>query len=111
MARCPICGARDHDCNRLIRRFGLTILTYREQRAMPMWTSNRRICVDATRTRVVPEDSPEAAFLLVGVGGQIPEEEARRYGLIGGKATEEPPETKAVEGPPEARAVKRAKTK
>lgn len=78
---------------------------------MPMWTSDRRIYVDATRTRVVPEDSPEAAYLLVGVGGQIPEDEARRYGLIGEKATEGPPHTKAVRGAPETRAVKRAKTK
>lgn len=69
---------------------------------MPMWTSDRRIYVDAMRTRVVPEDSPEAAYLLVGAGGQIPEDEARRYGLIGDKA---------VEGPPETRALRRAKTK
>lgn len=37
--------------------------------------------VNKDRTKVVPEDSPEAAFVLVGPGGQIPDEDAERLGL------------------------------
>lgn len=58
-----------------------------------MWRAPARIYLDAARQRVVPGDSPEAAFLLVGKGCEIPKGEAERYGLVGkpGLAEPEPP--------------------
>lgn len=49
-----------------------------------MWTndSDEAIYVDASKTHVVPGESPDAAFLLVSPHGEIPEDEANRCGLI-----------------------------
>lgn len=47
-----------------------------------MYTSDTRVYLNADKTAVVPETSREATFLLVGAGGQLPESEARRYGLL-----------------------------
>lgn len=49
-----------------------------------MWQSDERLYVNRARTRVVPGDSPEAAFVLVGANGEIPLAEAERLGLAGG---------------------------
>lgn len=49
-----------------------------------MWRSPARLFVDEKRERIVPEDSPEARFLLVAEGGEIENEEAERYGLVEG---------------------------
>ena len=46
------------------------------------WTAPRRLYLTADHSRVVDGESAEAAFLLVGEGGQIPLEEARQYGLL-----------------------------
>lgn len=35
----------------------------------------------ADRATVVPEGDPRAAFLLIATGGQMPDDEAKRYGL------------------------------
>jgi len=46
-----------------------------------MWTSPARLCVTADG-RVVDELHEEAVRLLVGKGGQLTKEDARRYGLL-----------------------------
>lgn len=38
--------------------------------------------LNADKTQVVAEGSPDAAFLLVGPGGSLLREEAERYGLL-----------------------------
>ena len=48
-----------------------------------MWVADRRLWLTRDRTRVVEEGAPEAHWLLAsGPGKEIPEAEARRYGLI-----------------------------
>ena len=54
-----------------------------------------RIYTNADGTKVVPEDSPEAAQLLGIAGDTIPEEKARALGLDKAKATEPEPKAKA----------------
>lgn len=72
---------------------------------MARWRAPRRLYVNARQNRVVPEDSPEAAFLLVGEGGYIDRAVAERLGLLDDepdpKSTAQAPETKAVHQPPE----------
>lgn len=47
-----------------------------------MWTNEGpAIWLTANMTETVPEGDPKAAFLLVAAGGQLPLEEAERYGL------------------------------
>ncbi len=57
-----------------------TLLT--DQNNMAMYTAPGRIYVDSTRTKVVPESSEEAAYLLVPAGGSILMEEAIKFGLV-----------------------------
>jgi hypothetical protein len=53
-----------------------------------MWTNNGPpIYIDSTKIRVVDAESPDAAFLLVAAGSQIPMSVAKQYGV-----TEKPPE-------------------
>jgi hypothetical protein len=47
---------------------------YRNQTGQPIY-------VNQDRSKVVAGDSPEAAFLLVGAGAEIPDEEAAKYDL------------------------------
>lgn len=51
-----------------------------------MWQSDQRYYTDRPpgdpRARVVPSGSPEAAFVLVGAGGEILLTEAERFGLV-----------------------------
>lgn len=57
-----------------------------------MWTNEGPpIYLDATKIRVVEAESPDAAFLLVAEGGQIPMSTAKEYGL-----TEKPPEAEQL---------------
>lgn len=53
-----------------------------DQTNMAMFTSPGRVYVDSTRTRVVSENSEEAAYLLVPAGGQLPMVEAIKFGLV-----------------------------
>lgn len=73
---------------------------------MATYKSDKRLYVNADRSKVVSEDSPEAAYLLVSEGGEIPEEEAKRYGLVKSSkmATAEESGTKARSAPPENKA-------
>lgn len=86
-----------------------------------MWKneSGQDICLNADKSKVVNCNSAEAAFLLVGPGGQLPDDEAKKYGLAGkAKASESAPaaeadeesgvEAKAVEKPAENKAVTKA---
>ncbi len=52
-----------------------------------MYTSEKRLYLTA-EGKVVEEGDPNAATLLVGIGGQLSDEDAERYGLTG-KATDE----------------------
>jgi hypothetical protein len=57
-----------------------------------MWTNDGPpIYLDATKIRVVDGGSPDAAFLLVAEGGQIPMSVAKQYGV-----TEKPPEAEQL---------------
>ena len=71
--------------------------------------------VNADRSKVVPEDSEEAAFVLVGPGGQIPDDEAERLGLTKRKARTADEagaaDAKAVDGPAENKARKQVERK
>lgn len=84
----------------------LSITRLREAEVTKPYTSDKRLYVTADRSRLVAEGDPAAAFLLVGAGGEIPEAEARRYGLLA--EPESAPEKakpkahdKARHGPPE----------
>jgi len=71
----------------------LSIATLRGEIAGGQWISPRRLCVTSDG-RIVTEDDPAAAFLLVGAGGSLPMAEAERYGLLreeGRAESEEPP--------------------
>lgn len=51
---------------------------------MAMWTSQERLYLTSDRRRVVREGDPDSAFLLVPEGGQITEDDAKRFGLMPG---------------------------
>lgn len=46
-----------------------------------MYRSDTRLYVNKDKSKLVPENSPEAAFVLCGEGGEIPLEVAAKYGL------------------------------
>jgi hypothetical protein len=50
--------------------------------------AGKRLYVNADKSKVVEEDSPEAAYLLVGAGGTVTDEMAKQYGLKEPKRTE-----------------------
>jgi hypothetical protein len=57
-----------------------------------MWTNNGPpIYIDSTKIRVVDAESPDAAFLLVAAGSQIPMSVAKQYGV-----TDKPPEAEQL---------------
>jgi pyruvate/2-oxoglutarate dehydrogenase complex dihydrolipoamide acyltransferase (E2) component len=64
------------------------------------YETEETIFVNAAQDKVVPMDSPEAAFQLATKGKRIPLEQAVALGLV--KA----PEAKAVKAAPEDKAVK-----
>ena len=55
-----------------------------------MFTLTKRTYVTADRSRVVGENSPDAAFLLGGEGAVIDDDTANHLGLNGKKAEPEP---------------------
>lgn len=66
------------------------------------YTSDKRLYLNADRSKVVEEGSPDAAYLLAGEGGEVSDEEAKRYGLkaptkaqAAAADAEEEPENKA----------------
>jgi hypothetical protein len=62
-----------------------------------------RLFVNADKSKIVPEDSPEAAFLLATPGKRLSAQEAAKYGL---KAKSAAPENKAKAAPEETKAKK-----
>lgn len=66
-----------------------------------VYTSDKRLHVNADRTKVVPEDSEDAAYILVGEGGELSDEEAAKYGL---NKSARKSEDKAVAAPAENKA-------
>lgn len=54
-----------------------------------MYRSDKRLYTTADGSRIVPEDSVDAAVLLVAEGGEIPDELAEKYGLTGEKASKQ----------------------
>lgn len=76
---------------------------------MPAFQSDKEMCLNADKSAVVDCDSPEARFVLVGVGGTVSAEDAERLGLSApaaeseGKAKAAPPENKAKAAPGEAK--------
>lgn len=72
-----------------------------------MKIADRKLFLNADKTRVVEEDDPDAAFLLAAEGGEIPEE----YRRLPGVKREEPeedtsePDTKAITAPPANKAL------
>ena len=74
------------------------------------FTSEKRLYLNADKSKVVEEDDPDASYLLVAAGGQVSDEHAKQYGLkakekaeakVEDKAEEAPAETKQVSAPPE----------
>lgn len=65
------------------------------------YTASKRIYVNSDRSKVVEANSAEAAFLLVGEGGELSDEDAAKYGLGKSekKAEHAPPENKAESMP------------
>jgi hypothetical protein len=68
--------------------------------------SPKRLYLTSDRSRVVEENDPDAAFLLVGAGCELNDTIARQYGLLDvqAKAIKAAPENKAIETPPENKA-------
>lgn len=86
----------------------------------PGFKTDRRLCVTADRSRVVEEQDPEAAFLLIKAGGMISAADVDRYGLTKADdgtvqlADRRPsraatPPTPAPADPPKAKSGKAAK--
>jgi hypothetical protein len=75
---------------------GLEINTERKQReekqaAMAMFTAPAKLWLTADREKVVEDGHPEAAFLFLREGEEIPADEAAKYGL---KAADKPADKK-----------------
>jgi hypothetical protein len=73
-------------------------MTYKNETGKPLY-------LNADKSAVV-EEGPDAAFLLVGLDGELPDEEAARYGLTTKAA--EPAEDKAAEPAEDKTAAKPA---
>lgn len=72
--------------------------------------SDRRIYINADRSRVVEESDPAATFLLVAAGKDVSDEDIKRYGLKFGKpAVEAEAEAEADDEKAEAAAANKAR--
>lgn len=73
---------------------------------------DRRMYLTEDRSRAVPDGDPEARFLLCAEGGELPQADARRYGLLEAKTddkADDEPQAQPGEGPPEGPAAKRSR--
>jgi hypothetical protein len=50
--------------------------------------SDKRLYLNADKTKVVEEDAADAAYLFAGVGDEVSDEDAKQYGLKAPKRTE-----------------------
>jgi hypothetical protein len=83
--------------------------------------SEKRLYLTVEKDRVVEEGDPDAAFLMVNEGGEVPAEHVHLYReyrkaheaepKAAAKAPEPEVEAKAVESPPENKARARADAK
>ncbi len=64
-----------------------------------MYRSPVRLYVNKDRSKIVPENSPEAAFVLCGQNGEIPLEVAAKYGLYPETAPAAEPEPEVTPPP------------
>jgi len=65
-----------------------------------MWTNDGpSLWLDAKQQEVVKDGDPRAAFLLVGAGGQLTEDEARKWGLLKEEKAKESSANKAKDAP------------
>lgn len=71
-----------------------------------VYVSDKRLHVNADKSKIVDENSEDAAYLLVAAGGELSDEEAAKYGLAKSqskaeqsKAEHAPAEDKADHGP------------
>lgn len=85
----------------------LTIQRLGKEADVPQYIAPENLYINADQSKVVPVDSPDARFLLAAKGHPIPEERARRLGLLDPPV---PPEVKAVV-PTEDKAVSPAQDK
>lgn len=97
---CPVCGAAGGSCREAamlrsglmeIREtstgpkphpIGIRIVRLDEKRGTPMYKLKAKTFVNRDSTKVVPEGSAEAAFLLGLEGDEISDETAKRLGLV-----------------------------
>lgn len=77
-------------------------ITDRKDKPMP-FKSDRALYLNADKSEVVEEGSPDAAFLLVGAGSEIDDADAAKYGLKSAGKTEdkqaEPADDKSADAP------------
>lgn len=80
---CPICGAPAFSCRTEVlgSAGGVTIVRLGPKEEGSMHTLTERTYVNADSTKVVPEGSTEAAWLLGVEGDEISDETAERLGL------------------------------
>jgi hypothetical protein len=50
--------------------------------------TDKRLYLNADKTKVVEEDDTDAAYLLAGAGDEVSDEDAKTYGLKAPKKTE-----------------------
>jgi hypothetical protein len=66
-----------------------------------MWTNDGpSLYLDAKQQAVVKDGDPRASFLLVASGGQLSEDEARKWGLLDDQKAKDRPPNKAKDSPP-----------
>lgn len=73
---------------------------------MTKYITDRRLWLNADKSRVVEDGDPEAAFLLASKGKELDAATVERYGLGVAKA-----QAKQVSGPPEDKSLKVHATK
>jgi hypothetical protein len=71
---------------------------------MAMYTAPVKLWLTEDKKRVVEDGDPEMAHLFLPAGHQIPEEEARKYGLI--KSAKAPKAEKAAQPAEDKKAAK-----
>jgi hypothetical protein len=85
-----------------------------DNRTMP-YKSDKRLYLNADRSKVVDEESADAAYLLVNAGGELTDAQAKQYGLsTKAKAAADDaaePETKQISAAPENKAQTMEKSK
>lgn len=75
------------------------------------YIADKRLCLDADG-KIVDCESTDARSLLVGEGGSLPDEEARKYGLVAGQeptAESEPPADQEPDAKAQAPAANKAR--